>query len=317
MPRKKERHLITFQKFRTVAEKYPDYLFCFFEGNDEMYYAERIKLFTEKYKSIACGGRARLLKVHELIRENKLYEKYKTAFFIDRDFKTKALLAQNPPIFETKTYAIENLYVSENVFAQILEKFFQISSQKETTKDTFHFYVNLYKKRQKEFHEASLLLNAWYACVMEQDAKIGKKQISFLQERSIFKRKDGSDGGKNFLNFIDCSLQEIKQDYDITRIRKTFLRSTEIETSVLQQKMAAFKTKEAYKIFRGKFELQFLVRFICLMLQDDIQILHNSPIGDGRYLKNEDALRLFSKYAETPKALLNYLKQVTQTLETI
>ena len=316
MPRQTDRRLAAFRKFNLAIQKNPDYLFCFFEGSDEVYYAERIKMFTEKYKIIPCGGRQRLLKTYQLIKANKEYDKYKKAFFIDRDFNAK-MPVQQPPIFETEAYSIENLYVTQKTFAHILEDFFQISSRKETTKDTFETYMKLYKQRQKEFHEASLLLNAWYACVIEHGIQTGNRQPSVLQERSIFKRKDGSDGGKNYLNFIHFSLKEIKKDYDIAKIKTTFPSVVTIEGEVLEQKIAEFSKAEHYKIFRGKFELQFLVRFIKLMLQDDIQIMHNSPIGDARYLKNENALRLFSKYAETSPNLLSYLKQVTQTAKTI
>ena len=220
--------------------------------------------------------------------------------------------AQRLPIFETETYSIENLYVTKKSFGNILENIFQISSEKETTKETFQTYVKLYAQRQKEFHEASLLLNSWYACVIEHGIQTGKRQPSVLQEKSIFKRKDGSNGGKNHLNFIHFNLKEIKKEYDIAKIEATFPNVVAIEKEVLEQKITEFSKREHYKIFRGKFELQFLVRFIKLMLQDDMQIMHNSPIGDARYLKNENALRLFSEYAETPQNLLDYLKQVTQ-----
>ncbi|MGB1205117.1 MAG: DUF4435 domain-containing protein [Chitinophagales bacterium] len=316
MSSKTDKRIAAFRKFKLAIQKTPEHLFCFFEGSDEMYYAERIQMFTEKYKVIPCGGRVRLLKVYQLIRENEEYGKYKTAFFIDRDFNAK-MPVQQPPIFETEAYSIENLYVTQKTFGHILEFFFQISSQKETTKDTFETYMELYKQRQKEFHEASLLLNAWYACVIEHGIQTGNRQPSVLQERSIFKRKDGSDGGKNYLNFIHFSLQKIKKDYDIAKIKSTFPSILTIEEEILEQKIAEFSQAEHYKIFRGKFELQFLVRFIKQMLEDDMQILHHSPIGDARYLKNENALRLFSKYAETPKHLLEYLKQVTQTPKAI
>ena len=82
MPRQTDRRLAAFRKFNLAIQKNPDYLFCFFEGSDEVYYAERIKMFTEKYKIIPCGGRQRLLKTYQLIKANKEYDKYKKAFFL-------------------------------------------------------------------------------------------------------------------------------------------------------------------------------------------------------------------------------------------
>ena len=45
-----------------------------------------IKKFTSNYHNIHCGGRDKVLKVYQLISYHREYDKYKKAFFIDKDF---------------------------------------------------------------------------------------------------------------------------------------------------------------------------------------------------------------------------------------
>ena len=107
----KDKPQVAFQEFTLSTRKHAEHLFCFFEGKDNPYYVPRIKRFTDNYFPIKCGGRENVLEVYRLITNRVEYNHYKKAFFIDRDFNP-TLPIQNPPIFETPCYAIENLYVS-------------------------------------------------------------------------------------------------------------------------------------------------------------------------------------------------------------
>jgi len=97
---------VAFHEFTLSTREFPTHLFCFFEGKDNAYYVPRIKQFTTQY-------------LHRLIAQKTEYDKYKVGFFIDRDFN-KELPLIYPPIFETPCYSIENLYVSKDVFKEIL-----------------------------------------------------------------------------------------------------------------------------------------------------------------------------------------------------
>lgn len=74
---------VAYQDFILHTRANKDGLFCFFEGKDNVYYIPRIKRFTNKYHSIHCGGREKVLKVYELINHHREYDKYKKAFLID------------------------------------------------------------------------------------------------------------------------------------------------------------------------------------------------------------------------------------------
>ena len=156
------------------------------------------------------------------------------------------------PIFETPCYSIENLYVSLKVFRDILKNEFHLS---EVSDSSFQICVEIFEKRQQEFHEAVCLFNAWYACLIEIRNREGNQTGVSLDEKLP-------------KGMIEISLNAIKQNYDIDQIKNRFPHATEVEPSHLQVKVGEFTSCEQRKEFRGKYELRFLIRIIQLLLKD-------------------------------------------------
>jgi Protein of unknown function (DUF4435) len=305
---------VAFQEFALSTRKFSTHLFCFFEGKDNAYYVPRIRRFTEQYHPIKCGGREKVLDVYRIIINRPEYNRYKKAFFIDRDFNPP-LSATTPPIFETPCYSIENFYVSTSVFKDILTNEFHVSEVSDSTK--FQDCLALYSKRQEEFHDAVSLFNAWYACLVDIKNETGKETGATLGELSIFKGKD-KEGGKKYLKFIDFTLQSVSIDYDFDKIKQTFPEATDVPLEKLSDKHVQFKNCNGSSIFRGKFEMQFLVKFIQLLLHDSLTTRSvvkskiNFAFGDASSMNNEQAINIFEGYADTPDSLIDYLKNVTQ-----
>lgn len=289
---------VAYQEFALHTKKGKDGLFCFFEGKDNDYYIPRIKRFTDLYHPIQCGGRDRVLKVQELIAIHSEYDKYKKAFFIDRDFN-QSLTNKNSQIFETPCYSIENLYVSESVFKEIMINKFYFS---EVSDPSFQVCLDLYRERQKEFHQATTLLNAWYACLIDKRNNSGEKTGVNLDDKLP----------KNFIRF---SLQIVSADYDLDKIKQTFPNASILLEDDLNTKIDQFSNCEHHKVFRGKYEMQFLISFIELILQDSLQskeyVSRKIKFALNQKLTNEQAIDIFSSYAETPKSLEQFLQQVT------
>jgi len=288
---------VAYQEFVLHAEKGKDGLFCFFEGKDNAYYVPRIKLFTDNYHPIKCGGRDEVLDVYRLITIHSEYDKYKKAFFIDRDFN-EPLPDHNPPIFETPCYSIENFYVSVDVFKEILINELHLS---EVSDEAFQVCLRLFTDRQKEFHQATALFNAWYACLVDIRNKTGNKTGVNLDDKF---RKD----------FLDFTLDSVIAKYDFEKIKQTFQQALEVSEDTLNTKLAEFTNCDQCKVFRGKYEMQFLVTIIELILQDSSKaqkyIKAKIKFTFGEKLSNDQAISIFSVYAETPETLNDYLKQV-------
>ena len=290
---------VAYQEFMLHTKKGKDGLFCFFEGKDNGYYIPRIKKYTSKYHPILCGGREKVLKVQRLIAVHSEYDKYKKAFFIDRDFNPP-LTNKSPQIFETPCYSIENFYVSEKVFQEIMVNQFYFS---EVSDPSFQICLDLYRDRQEEFHQATILLNAWYACLIDKRNNTDEQTGVNLDEKLP----------KSFIIF---SLQEITKDYDLDKIKQTFSKASTISEDDLKAKIIAFTQCEQCKIFRGKYEMQFLILFIEKIIQVSLQekryVESKIKFPFSQKLTNEQAIDIFSNYAETPDCLEQFLENATK-----
>ncbi|MBK8807446.1 MAG: DUF4435 domain-containing protein [Bacteroidales bacterium] len=292
---------VAFTEFANATRKNSENLFCFFEGKDNAYYVSRIKRFTEDYYPVRCGGKQSVLDVYSLITGKEEYKKYKLGFFIDRDFDS-SIGDKNPPIFETPCYSIENLYVSISVFKEILTNEFQIS---EASDSNFGKLVDLYEQRQKEFHHSVLLFNSWYSCLIE------KKENEKLKTGVTIDDKLPK-------NYVEISLNEVKSNYDFQKIKETFPNAIEVDYSIIEKKMEFFQSQQMHKVFRGKYELEFLVKIIQEILKDSrtekkvVSSKIDFAFGDGSNIGQQQSLNIFEAYAETPKSLLDYLKFIVE-----
>ncbi len=295
----KDKPQVAFLEFAQSTSRLSSHLFCFFEGKDNAYYVPRIKRYTEKYHPIKCGGRDKVLETYRIITNRPEYEKYKKAFFIDRDFN-EPLSPKNPPIFETPCYSIENLYVSVDVFKEILTNEFHLS---EVSDQAFDECISIFIERQREFHNAVTLFNAWYACLVEIRNATGKQTGVNLDDKLP-------------KGFVDISLHSVTTNYGLDKIKLNFPEATEFEEDQLNSKLIDFQSCDSKKVFRGKYEISFLIKFIQLILQDANStrtILKNKinfAFGDASGINNEQAINIFEGYAETPQNLVEYLQKV-------
>ncbi len=285
---------VAYQAFILSVSKMPECLFCFFEGKDNGYYIPRIKMHTNKYYPIPCGGREKVLDVYRLISNHREYDSYKKAFFVDRDFN-KPL--GNIDVYETPCYSIENFYVSSSVFKEILVNEFHLSEVND--QDFFETCLNLFLSRQIEFHNATILLNSWYACLIDIKNVTGQETGVALNDKLP-------------KHFIEFTLESIVEKYDFNKIRQEFPAALPVSEDILAEKLKEFMCCEQHKIFRGKYELGFLIKFIELLLKDANSKSEKIKFafGDAANLNNEQALKIFSAYAETPECLVSYLKGV-------
>lgn len=292
---------VAFTEFANATRKNPEHLFCFLEGKDNAYYVSRIKRYTENYYPIKCGGKQSVLDVYTLITGKEEYRKYMLGFYIDRDFNS-SVGDKNPPIFETPCYSVENLYVSISVFKEILTNEFHLS---EVSDSNFEKLVNLYELRQKEFHNSVLLFNSWYSCLIEKRDSENVKTGVTLNEKLPN-------------NFVGICLDEVKSFYDFEKIKETFPNAIEVDYSVVEEKMKFFKAQSMDKLFRGKYELEFLIKMIREILKDSrtgkrvVSSKIDFSFGDGSNLGQQQALNIFEAYAETPKSLLDYLEFIVK-----
>lgn len=285
--KEKKTDSVAYQRFMLLVGKNANGLFCFFEGNaDKDYYIPRVKEYVQSYEIINCQNKSNVLKARKDIAYHREYDKYKKAFFIDRDFDP---LENLPDVYETPYYSIENFYVSVPVFKRILTHHFSLSEVEED----FAKYAQLYEIRQQEFHAAVLLLNAWYACLRDRrnfEAEINTTNVQ-LDDKFIAK-------------IIQISLQSVTQNYDIETIKTKFPNAIPYDNEKLTEKIVQFQSAEQYHVFRGKYELFFLKTFL-IELKKQVKSSRNFDIP------LEEFIFQYSDLAETPACLATYLQQFT------
>jgi len=294
----KDKASVAFQEFALSTRLFNDYIFCFFEGKDNPYYIPRIIPFCEKIKPINCGGKEKVLRVFELIKNQDVYQKYKKAFFIDRDFN-KSMKSFDKLIFETPCYSIENLYVNTESFRKILIHELQLS---ENTDDSFEFCISLFNDRLNEFNKSTTLFNSWYACLIEIRDNLGLQTGVSLDDKLP-------------KGFVNITLQSITKNYDFEKIKQTFPYANEILEYHLEAKNNIFENCDSNNIFRGKYQIEFLITIIQLIIDDskNNKTINKSKINysfDGA-LNHSRALNIFSTYAKTPSELTEFLQRVT------
>ena len=306
------------QEFRNIyikhkkEEKLNDYFYCFYEGQeDSKYYNHRIEAFSEREVShLSTDGKENLIKVYKILdRRKNTYKNIQLLFFIDRDYdsfiKFDKLIELETIInlYITPTYSIENFYTTQKAFEKIVKSEFHLAE----TDEKFEKLVNLFLERQKEFHEIILDVNAWIAT-----------QNYFLhtkEERNIPYNELKLD------KVLKISLQKIESKHQniINFLESKFSESFLMEDSEINNKFQELKTlfSENYfqVIFRGKFEIEFLSKFLKLLVEKA-----NQKDGKGLDFINinekikvtlvlNDTLSNLTQYADSPNCLKEFIQK--------
>lgn len=266
-------------------------LFCFFEGKDGPYYTPRVKqVFKGNCYPVICAGKGKVLKVFELVNAHIEYEKYLCAYFIDKDF--------DPPlndlrIYETPCYSIENLYVDPNVFGEIIKNELGLSEIDED----FERCVGRYLFLQNDFHEAVTLFNAWYACLIDE-RNVNQMFTGVNLEDTIHK------------DFLSISIQGIFADYNLTKIYEKYPNAIKVSPEQINKKIENFSNQNKWLVFRGKFELSFMLKILDDLIADSKTTKSYITKPIKYHTTHTQAISQFSQYAITPPELLEYIQSI-------
>ena len=285
---------VIFAKFTQEKRNNKNCLFCFFEGEDIKYYSSRIQKYTGyDYKNTVtynCRGKKEVLKAYDLI-QNDNNESIKKAFFIDKDFENNYHLKNE--IYITPGYSIENFYTSDECFSKILCSEFGFNYSDEE----FKTCLKDYKARKKEFHEGVTLLNSIIACQITTPSSIvGELNLDDLKLTKLFS---------------EISIDKIKyaKTIDYNTII-SFFPKVIVDEDLVKNKAIEFSSKNKSLIFRGKFELFFLVKIIDSLKEKNrkgnyFTEKHNCVKIDP----NINTLSTLSAYADTPICLKEFLNE--------
>jgi len=307
--------VIISQEFRNIYIKHKkenrlnNYYYCFYEGlDDSKYYNDKIRNFSEREVThLSTDGKDNLIELYKILDKRKsIYLGSELLFFRDRDYdnfikydeieKFRKIIN----LYITPTYSIENFYTTKIAFERIVKSEFNIIE----TDDKFEKLINLFLERQKEFHKIMLDINAWIAT-----------QSYFLYTKE---KRNIPYNELNLSQLIKISLQKIKPKHQniIGFLENKFSESFLIEDEEINSKFQELKTlfdKSNFQvIFRGKFEIDFLDKFLKLLVekanQKDGKGLEFIGINEKIKIKLilNDTISNLTQYADTPDCLRGF-----------
>lgn len=277
---------VAFHKFVLLHREHGTDLFCFFEGKDTQYYFPRIDNVIENHQPIKCGNKKSVIEAYDFIKIK--YPKFKTKFFIDSDFDENE---EKKDMYITCGYSIENFYCSENVLSKILINEFFLDK----TDEVYMKILDIFRKRQKEFHKETSLFNLWYFTAKLKAKEQGTIVNACLNEKFP---KD----------FLSITFENITSSYTLNDIKLKFPDAIEVNEKELEANKKKFFTKEPQLLFRGKYELEFMIKFLNFLINDANK--------NKKYLKSKTKFRIdpaiclsqISQYADTTEELKKFIK---------
>lgn len=289
--------VVAFTKFCQDKQQHDDCIFCFFEGEDSKYYGPRIEYYSQytydKIISYNCGGRREVIKAYNLIHGKTEYECVNKIFFVDRDYAP--LEQELAGVYQTPCYSVENFYTSIDCFSRILNREFGIN----TIEDDFKKCVADYCQRQNEFHDETLYLNSWLSGQRKAEDQFCMKKIT-LADYKIGKL------------FSEISIEKVtsKKPIDKSLLLQQFPSAYNMTDEELAKEVAFFQSEDPQKLFRGKFELDFLKKIINSIKEKNKDGAYFQIKRECVYVDSSvNTLSTLSSYADTPECLIRFLSE--------
>lgn len=296
------RAAVMFHEFVLMKDVHEKTLFCCFEGQDSKYYGFRIETYSgyeiQNTHYFDCGGKDQVIRFHDLINKDQTYQNIRIAYFVDLDFDESIKGKCTPEIYETPCYSVENFYTTKDCFQRILAHEFGLN----ISDDDYKTCLTIFEDRQREFHGAILLLNAWVACQRE------------LYNQGQSQRADLAN--INLKEFVSINLEKVEAIYNLTDIERVYPAVPKIAQEKLESKKKYLLSKGCQKYFRGKFEIEFLRKMILCLKEE---------FGSGSFemftkklkihlaVSQKNILSELSQYADTTECCKQYIQKFHKT----
>jgi len=266
-----------------------NYIYCFFEGDDDpKYYNNRIENITKKEVShFICNGKEEVLKSIEAFKLKG--EEGLLAFFIDKDFDDFLDISYDyNNLYITPCYAIENFYIGIEVFKKVLKTEFKINEDN----NLYDKYIEIYENRQKEFHE--IILEANSSIVL----------YHYLKKKGKYEENMNYQDIKIDKTIVNISFDSVNKKNNLNLLKK--IKEFIDSSSEAKEKYKEFELKlnqDPKCNFRGKYELQFLNKFLNLL---------QGKLDSSFKIDEKNIISNLSQYAITDDKLEEFLNLITK-----
>jgi len=287
---------VKFLEFIRLYSKDSQQVCCFFEGDDAKYYCVRIHaiLPNHSWSPINCRGKRQVLELYALISNHADYAKARTSFFVDRDFDPPLPSEVRKRVYETPCYSIENLYTTVDCFRRVLQSEFGITDGVHDG-TALEKCCELFQKTHQSFHEAITELNAWIW--LQRNNNINTASALNLR-------------GVKLDRFVGVSLGAITKRYTVAELKDVFPQAPAVDENTLVSKIVEFQSSDRRRLFRGKYEIEFLRLMLTKLMEDFRSAEPRFFPRQGKVkctLSRENIISELSQYADTPECLREYL----------
>ena len=302
----RQSYSVSFLAFIKIVATRPSDLVCFFEGKDVKYYGPRLRMLRPNlvWQSVDCGGKDAVLKLYDLISSHQLYRKANVAYFLDRDYSLTTIPDNRHQIYCTPCYSVENLYVSSDVFEEMLQGEFGLSR----LPDDEHYFstcVLLFETRLTEFLDAAQVLDTWVFCHREKEVNENTRRILNVDEIKL-------------PQLFSVTLERVQATYTIFDLEAQSGCETPVTEEEFIMKKNRIRPDQRSIFFRGKFLLFFMRTFLHKLAEDaGRDDPHFFPVSAKGILRPSDRnfLSELSQYARTPPCLREFLSQLANYSE--
>ena len=292
---------VKFTEMTRIYAKDKSTLICIFEGKDEKYYANSLNTIKGqgRWSGINTGGRSAVLKLAETVNQHPTYNKVNYAGFIDRDYEDWFVNPNPNKIYVTPCYSIENLYVTESCFRQILSAEFNITEFNENSHE-FPKCLNAFINRLDDFVNGVEVFNIW------------------AKAHRIMKRDDPETKGLNIGNVETKKIIKIDIDrsllkYDTTDPSSVFkdILDFKLSADAIQEAANSFKTVDRTRFFRGKQQIDFMCELLSKLKSDRNSKTPKFFSEKGKVhlnISQDNAISELSQYADIPDCLKDFIR---------
>ena len=278
---------VPFQRFEKCTSDFGvEHLYCFVEGHDDLlYYNVRVEAISGKQCSfVDSGGKKNVIALHEMLKGKKEYAKYKTLYFVDRDYDDNSNI--NNEIYITPGYSVENFYGSINCFKNIIKGTYHIYEDN----PKFSICIELYNHLKDDFINATSCFCAWYRCT--------KSKVNHEVELS-------ESFPERYATFHSDSI--VKSDYDLVSLNNDYPNVDDVTTDEFEESVS-YIDNNIFNI-RGKYVMQF-IEYIIQLLNKDSKTCKRYTDSKVEFETNRKTLiARLSAYADNPNCLREYIIQ--------
>lgn len=270
-------------------------IICVFEGEDAKYYGSRIdSIFTDlERRNISCKGKGNVIGLKEKVDNNAELIKANIIFFIDTDFDDRIL---DYNLYSTPCYAVENFYVSNEVFKKVLTDELGLCSFLDSE------LIKVLSEQYSEFEVSSdialLELNAWIKTRLEE-YKTNKQIKLNLNNASV----------EVFLRFNGFAVDKIYSLHDLDLL---FSIETPLNEKVYENIFESISREKISDVCRGKYRLEYfrsLLSDLFNMSRNGTDYFNDRKIKPKLSLVKANIISELSQYAQTPTCLNDFLNE--------